>query len=74
VITENHLIDWDNVKVTDRESWVWQTNKGSYMDQEDQQHQSRWRELPTEPRIWDSLLTDVRNRKSVQVKTSIMYV
>jgi len=32
------------------------------MDQEEQERESRWWKLSTEPRIRDKLLTDVRNR------------
>jgi len=54
VCNENHVIDWENVKVIDRESdkaGRQKTYKGGDMDQEDGEHESRQGKLPTEPRM-----------------------
>ena len=51
VSNENHVIDWENAKVIDRESDKADRHKGGNMDQEDGEHESRRRELPTEPRM-----------------------
>ena len=68
--SENQLIDWENVKTTDHISdrtgrvisdaiWIRKTNS---MNRDDWIYQLS--------RVWDKLLTDVRNHKSVLIKTS----
>jgi len=51
VCNENHVTDWANAKVIDRESDKAGRliTKGGNMDQEDRQHESRRGELPVEP-------------------------
>ena len=52
VCNENHVIDWENAKLIDRESdKAGRQYKGGSMDQEDREHESRRGELPTEPRM-----------------------
>jgi len=67
---KNHVTDWDGVKVIDQESdktgrlirEVLCIRRSSNMNQDEGSYQLR--------HVWDKLLTDVRNQKSVLMKTS----
>jgi len=70
ICIENLVIDWKNVEVIDRESdktgriirealWI---RKSKNMNRDDRSYQIS--------HVWDKLLTDIRNQKSVLMKIS----